>query len=1070
MTDRVSVIQWQPVVDAAAQFLEVPDFEDQERGYKLEVAASVGELAAAVQSGGDVQAALTAALRHKRNNLLSWQLVDTYLKWAKSKPVESTAGLEAAFDSSVTHREALERYLNHLPNEVASGRGTRLSLGSFMLMGRGEPEQTPIYRSQAVANVRKLTGWQSDPESDVDDYFDAVAMFDEFQAAAVSAGVDVQSPLHAQGLLYATTSWEPSTDWPRALVNAVTTLRRSRLMTKSLDLATALADYDRSEAAERLQLAADQRNDFVERFPTSAWADLSLEQYALGLPESKAGVSYQLEFVATDCGSIGGGSANKHLIYFSSDRDAFKFDYEKYGDDVTAWSEIRTGYQQLIERAAEGDFESIDEIDALWAAPSVRTKVAWMYFPDQLMPIYSESHLDFWLSIFGVEAAKKGRMAKNRLVFETLAAMPEFEGWQTLEMMHFLYWWTDPNPGHTIVKIAPGEDARLWAECLASGQIRLGWPGTGDLSQFENDDELRAHYSAHYPDDNKSTTTKAIRALRTFRDLEEGDIVVANQGTKKVVGIGRVTGGYRFDAELTDYRHTVEVNWFDTTPRDVDFGAAWRPTLVEIKPDDYHRLIRQQAAARGHEPVAAPLPQVPALHREAERLLNRTGQIIFYGPPGTGKTYSARRHAAWLLGGGSAVPEAARAFGPATDLQGHEAELLTAATSDERPSWVVVANPSYWSFDELFEKGWEDFDYGRLQRNFDELQSGDEVFGYEATPVKKFVATARISRALYTNDRDRKQIDIEAGVRPPRSVSWEELNADPIMAASEPLTHRMQGTLFRLEPHEAARLRQLAGLDTESGSANTGVARLTRVTFHPTYAYEDFIEGYKPTESGNGGLELTMRDGIFKKVCRAAAADPDNPYVIMIDEINRGNVPKIFGELITLIEKDKRGMPLTLPQSGEPFHVPPNVHIIATMNTADRSVHVLDAALRRRFAFVELMPDHELLSSKVGPLALDEFLDRLNEKIRSIIGREKQVGHAVLMSEGAPVASAAEFALAFKYELLPLLQEYTYGNYNDLAELLGPEVINEERQLPNLEMIDDPERLVEALAKHLTAA
>lgn len=160
-------------------------------------------------------------------------------------------------------------------------------------------------------------------------------------------------------------------------------------------------------------------------------------------------------------------------------------------------------------------------------------------------------------------------------------------------------------------------------------------------------------------------------------------------------------------------------------------------------------------------------------------------------------------------------------------------------------------------------------------------------------------------------------------------------------------------------------------------------------------------------------------------------------------------------------------MPLTLPQSGESFHVPANVHIIATMNTADRSIHILDTALRRRFAFIELMPEPSVLTTRVGPLPLDSFLSELNNRIRDLVGREKQVGHAVLMKAGEPLGNAAEFALSFKYELLPLLQEYTYGNYNDLAELLGNEVVDEEEQIPNAEILDDPERLVEALAKHL---
>jgi len=214
-----------------------------------------------------------------------------------------------------------------------------------------------------------------------------------------------------------------------------------------------------------------------------------------------------------------------------------------------------------------------------------------------------------------------------------------------------------------------------------------------------------------------------------------------------------------------------------------------------------------------------------------------------------------------------------------------------------------------------------------------------------------------------------------------------------------------------------------------------------------------------------------MRDGLFKRVCRAATADPQNPYVIIIDEINRGNVPKIFGELITLIESDKRGMPITLPQSGETFSVPANLSLIATMNTADRSIHVLDAALRRRFGFVELLPDPSVLAgASIGSLPLDEFLSELNGLIRVHVGREKQVGHAVLMNADQPIRSTEDFGLAFRYELLPLLQEYTYGDYADLAALIGTDIIDVEAQIARVEILDDPELLVRALASHLNVA
>ena len=1058
MTSTQPAEQWNDFIEPAKGFLSMPEFEGLERGYKLVVAAATGQLADATRSGTDIFEPLKACLRHKENNLLPWRLVDDLLKWAQERPGETAEAVSAIFDTTLEPYAALEAFLKRLPKDVVPGSGSRLATGSFFLMGR-DPHHFPIYRQVVVHKVRKLARWEVNAENEIDEYRDTVKMFESFRAAANREAVPVESALHAQSLLYAIAQWEPDTDWPTQLQASVRKLRRERGMSDTLSLEKALSEYDPSKAEDHYRAASEQRELFVARFPMNRWNELSLEQYALGLEQSKEGVSYALEYVTTECGSIGGGTANKHLIYFSSARDKYKFE-TKYANESDAWNSIRSGVQELLQLVATSDFDGIDEIDGLWAAPTVRSKLAWLYFPDRLLPIYSEVHLDYWLSIFNVDAAKRGRVAKNRALFEALSEMPEFEGWKTLEIMHFLYSWTDPNPSTSIVKIAPGEGSALWEDCLANGYIRLGWDKTGDLSLFDSDDELRAEYEQRFPEDNKSTTTRNVRALRTFRDLSEGDIVVANKGTKKILGIGEVTGAYRFDPGFDEHRHVVDVKWFDTRERAVDFGSSWTSTVVPIKPDDYHRILRTS-----DEPSEAPtpLPSVPTLHLEAEKLLDRSGQVIFYGPPGTGKTYAARRHAAWLLGGGSSVPGAARAFGEPEELAAIEEDLLRAEQTDARPSWLIVANPSLWSFNELFERGREEFDFGRLKRNYEEVAVGDEVFGYEATPVKKVVAIAKVSRSLYTTPDGKQYIEIEPVDRPPKQVSLEMLKEDAVLSSAEPVSFGMQGTLFRLEPHEASRLRMLAELEEENASVNTGVAQLTRVTFHPTYAYEDFIEGYKPTESGAGGLELAMRDGVFKRVCRTAAADTDRPYVLMIDEINRGNVPKIFGELITLIEKDKRGMPLTLPQSGESFQVPSNVHIIATMNTADRSIHILDTALRRRFAFVELLPDPSILTAKVGPLSLDLFLTELNNRIRERIGREKQVGHAVLL----PIATAPEFALSFKYELLPLLQEYTYGNYKDLAELLGAQVVDEENQIPRSDVIDDPERLVEALAKHL---
>jgi 5-methylcytosine-specific restriction protein B len=241
---------------------------------------------------------------------------------------------------------------------------------------------------------------------------------------------------------------------------------------------------------------------------------------------------------------------------------------------------------------------------------------------------------------------------------------------------------------------------------------------------------------------------------------------------------------------------------------------------------------------------------------------------------------------------------------------------------------------------------------------------------------------------------------------------------------------------------------------------------LTQVTFHPAYGYEDFIEGFRPAEGDGGELRLLLRDGVFKRVCEAAAANPERPYLLLIDEINRGDIPKILGELITLLEPDKRGMHVTLP-SGRRFAVPSNVYVLGTMNTADRSIRLLDSALRRRFAFHELLPDTDVLDGqKVGEVDLGLLLRELNRRVVKELGRERQIGHSFFMPGGEPVDSESDLAAIVRTEVLPLLQEYAYDDYSMLSRFLGQEIVDV--QAHTVAGLSD-ERLVEALSSELQA-
>jgi MoxR-like ATPase len=220
------------------------------------------------------------------------------------------------------------------------------------------------------------------------------------------------------------------------------------------------------------------------------------------------------------------------------------------------------------------------------------------------------------------------------------------------------------------------------------------------------------------------------------------------------------------------------------------------------------------------------------------------------------------------------------------------------------------------------------------------------------------------------------------------------------------------------------------------------------VQFHQSYSYEDFIQGYRPTENG-----FALRDGRFLDFCRRAATAPDVRHVFIIDEINRGNLSKIFGELMLLIEADKRGpnwqLPLAYARQGEQFYVPENVYLLGLMNTADRSLAVVDYALRRRFAFVDLIPRFETekfaqymeangISDKVVHL-IRQRVGTLNRKIeedRTNLGRGFAIGHSFFcISRENSVEETAWYRQIIETEIVPLLEEYWFDSPSRVAEM-----------------------------------
>ena len=315
---------------------------------------------------------------------------------------------------------------------------------------------------------------------------------------------------------------------------------------------------------------------------------------------------------------------------------------------------------------------------------------------------------------------------------------------------------------------------------------------------------------------------------------------------------------------------------------------------------------------------------------------------------------------------------------------------------------------------------------------------------YAGLPGTNYKATATQYRILEDIVQEMDMVHDPAEMYLPQKARSHPLNT--ILYGPPGTGKTFTSVSFALSIIENRTLEELALEDREEVRRRfdqyLSTGQIGFVTFHQAFSYEDFVEGIKP-QTLNGQVVYHIESGIFKQLNQAARQTPDRSFVLLIDEINRGNIAGIFGELITLLEADKRegateALRLQLPYSKEWFSIPPNLYLVATMNTADRSVESLDMALRRRFHFVEMLPQPEVIGQVAKrPLAagidLEQLLRTINQRIEVLLNKDYCIGHTYFLR----LETLADLKTVFASRIIPLLQEYFLGDYSKIGLVLG---------------------------------
>ena len=649
-----------------------------------------------------------------------------------------------------------------------------------------------------------------------------------------------------------------------------------------------------------------------------------------------------------------------------------------------------------------------------------------------------EERRSYWLVTPGYQSNLKDEMISNNLISIGFADMNLLEYFEEKSNQEKSGMFKSTEKKEELKKLVMAQLKKEYQKKVL--ELRKKKNDKGKLSKNEEKELAKKEKTPHH-----SAVSFNWMPMRDFVKSKINDEVILWNGNNKIFATGRIIGGYQYlEHDIHDqHHHQKQVEWTDTEERDIPdtmIPGGQRPSFVETdksattlvdwlygtgeKSDQEYFLLRHNVNGPWKDDLGKE-------YHFGKTVANQ--QKLRSAGAGTKTIWFTKSGGDYYFWG----------YGEVKEIQ----------TEVEDEKWKLV----YDDF-KFFEDNLVNIQGRKLER-------GSESIKQQIMELPKF----NINTSMFTIPK--KVYEEIIGGRSHMSSSTISDIPDSVPYAQvlnfnkNLILYGPPGTGKTHKSEEAAK-----ALTKNQGDGNF----IRRVTFHPSYSYEDFVEGFRPNVEDDNSQSYVLDDGIFKKICDEAKNDSGNRYVLLIDEINRGNIPKIFGELITVIEDNKRGSgkPRALAYSKEKdnFYVPENLYIIGTMNTADKSLVQMDEALRRRFVFEELMPEPDLLEKKDRPgKKYKDILENINKKI--IEGdkikqfRDRQIGHSYFWKK--PFGDK-QMRLVIKYQIIPLLQDYFYDDYEEIKRILGKKIIGKDNRPGPILDEGNEKDLITELRRHLS--